>query len=293
MRIIIFSKNRAAQAELLLRSVKEQVCDWENFFITLLYHFDDKEYARGYSLLKEIHPEFHYCQQEPKKSLKKQLRELISMERKDFFSFFVDDLVVIRPFSKEDKQFKILKERKDIMFLSLRLNPNINYSQPLSMKIYAPKLGSNGVFCVKKTKLGYFLERNIISRLFRKMGFRIFMPLRGDWGCKMSIDGNVYRHEEFREYFNSLPEFSYVPDIEEVMMKHPLSGRKVIIYPESRIVNIASNKVDKISLYYPSAEEDPLAINERFLNNGRLSYDHLKSLNNTSCHIKTKLIWQK
>ena len=292
MRIIIFTKSRAAQVELLLRSIKEQVCGWKDSLITVFHDFDDREYGRGYSLLKEIHPEFHYYERDHKKSLKEQLRELISMEKKDFFSFFVDDLVVIRPFSKEDKQFKILKERKDIMFLSSRLNPNINYSQPLSMKVYAPNLDSDMVFCVKKTNFGYFLERNIISRLLRKNGFRIFMPLRGDWGCQMSIDGNIYRYEEFREYFNSLPEFSYVPDLEEIMMKHPLSGSKVIIYPESRIVNIASNKVDKIFLYYPSAGEDPLAINERFLNNGRLSYDHLKSLNNTSCHIETKLTWQ-
>ena len=50
MRIIVLSKNRAAQAELLLRSIKEQVVGYEKLFITVFYNFDNEKYKQGYRL---------------------------------------------------------------------------------------------------------------------------------------------------------------------------------------------------------------------------------------------------
>jgi len=292
MRIIIFSKNRAAQAELLLRSLKEMVIGWENFLVTIFYNYDAEIYEQGYAVLKKIHPEFHYHKEDPARSLNSQLNELITLKEKEFFSFFVDDMVVVRPFSKKDGQFKLLAQRSDILALSLRLNKNINYCQPRGWKGHPLKIDQSGVYSLKRSKFQHFLERNILSRALRKIGFGVFVPVWGDWSIKMSMDGNVFRFNEFKEYFKKLPECSYVPALEPLMGRTPMDGDNMIIYPESRIMNIASNKIGRINMHYKSAEEDPAFINNKFLSGGRLSYEHLKNINNRSCHICQELIWK-
>ena len=294
MRVIILSKNRAAQADLLLRSIKEQVRGWEDFFITIFYDYDGGRYDQGYALLKSIHPEFHYYRKAPgQEVINGQFNDLIAMKKMDFFAFFADDLVVIRPFSKSNRPFQILQHRKDVMALALRLNPNINYCQPMGMKTFPPRLDADGVFTWRKTNFGYFLEKNIISRSLQNKGLKVFMPILGDWYYQMILDGNVYRYDEFKDYFATLPEMKYVPDIERVMLARPLPARKAVIYPESRVISIASNKVDKKYFTNPHMEEDPAIINEHFLNGESLSYDHLKNINHTACHLKIPLHWAR
>ncbi len=290
MRVIIFSKNRAAQAELLLRSIKELVVDWRDWFITVFYHGDNDAFEDSYKILKSIHPEFHYHHEDDEKSLKEQICNLISMEKKTFFSFFVDDLVVIRPFSIHDRQFNLLKENRtgEVLALSLRLNPHISYCQPLNLQTHPCRIKNDGTFEYKKGAFEYYLEQNVCSRLLRKFGLKVFMPIAGDWATQMNLDGNVFRFADFKEYFSTLDEFRSVVQIEPLMLSKPLPGKTIVIYPKSRVINIASNRV-RGGDSFPCREENPMTINDKFLNGGRLTYEHLRNIDNHCCHIAATL----
>jgi hypothetical protein len=58
--ICIFSKDRACQLELLLKSIKRFVKDWDKQKIGIIYKASDKSYENGYDLVKKKHPEFTY-----------------------------------------------------------------------------------------------------------------------------------------------------------------------------------------------------------------------------------------
>lgn len=280
MRIIVLSKNRAAQCELLLRSIKEQMPDWHNLFISVLYNADSNEFFQGYSLLKKIHPEFHYQREDNTISVNRQIASLLDIEPRRYFSFFVDDLVVIRPFSTADPQFRMLSEnrRGDTLALSLRLNPRVTYSQPTGRHTPPPKIDHDGTYRYRHH------IKDFLFSLMEKTGFNMCPSGAGVWKYQMILDGNVYRFDEFKAYFSRLPEIPSAPRIEETMLRQPMAGKRIIIYPESHIINIASNRI-RTDEFFPCGDDNPSTLNDRFLSGEMLDYDHLQEIANTSCHL--------
>ena len=260
---------------MLLRSIKAQVTRSEALSISVVYHYDNTEFHQGYLKIQAKHPDIHYHLQQGS-SLKNQLLELIDRETKQFFSFFVDDLVVIRPFSITDHEFSVLATRSDIAALSLRLNPAVDFSQPLNRQIRPPKLSSDNTWV-------WNVRASRLSRLWKR-------PVLGDWSLALNLDGNVYRYDDIKAYFRTLPEIPHVTALEGIMSTRPLPGKRILCYSHSRIINLAMNRVDTHSVF-PCGEESAVEFNERFLKGEVLSFEHFRSLAHRACHIVTKPEW--
>ena len=60
MNIVIFSKDRPAQLDLFLRSMKQFFPDWhKSRDIHILYTYSDEAYGAGYVKTITLHPEMH------------------------------------------------------------------------------------------------------------------------------------------------------------------------------------------------------------------------------------------
>ena len=107
---IIFSKNRACQLELLLRSL--------NMPATVLYTHDP-EFKLGYEKLIGMYPSVKFvCET----NFKEQLTELVGTGG-EYTMFLVDDDVMIEPFSEDCPEFVEFKRNPEILCLSLRASP--------------------------------------------------------------------------------------------------------------------------------------------------------------------------
>lgn len=108
---LIFSKNRACQLELLLRSLSMPV--------SVLYKHTP-EFKSGYTKLIKMYPKVHFIKQTDFKS---QLTEVV--ESSDYLLFLTDDDVMIAPFRKNCPEFKEFRENQNVASLSLGLSSQV------------------------------------------------------------------------------------------------------------------------------------------------------------------------
>ncbi|MBN8610219.1 MAG: hypothetical protein J0L92_06530 [Deltaproteobacteria bacterium] len=281
MRVVVFSKDRACQLELLLRSLHEQCRQSERLRIAVLYKASDARFAAGYEEVRRRFPAVDLVPQ-TSSPIKEQIGALVAQPLCELFTFFTDDIVVIRPIDLFDAPFETLRERADVTSIALRLDRSIDHCQPLGIDTPPPTLDVDSTWRYRRpsTRPGRLLAR-----------LRGTLPL-GDWAGSMFIDGYVFRHPELVDYFRRLPDFSHVTQIEQVMLENPLRGDRVVCCAKARIVNLVLNRVDTRSVY-PHAGGSPAELNERFLDGGRLDYTHLRTVPRRSCHVDVPPRWMK
>lgn len=114
MTTLVFSKNRACQLELLLRSV--------NISVTVLYTCD-QEFKTGYDKLISMYPSVRFIREE---NFKEQVLEVISDAK--YVLFLVDDDVMISSFSEDCYEFREFNRNSDILCLNLRMSSQYRYN---------------------------------------------------------------------------------------------------------------------------------------------------------------------
>jgi len=252
--IIVFSKDRACQLELFLRSMKEFFKEFNECEIKILYTFSDPEFEKGYEKLKTIHndPNIKWDLEYPPFQ-----EHLIHIFDKDklLSVFFVDDNVFKEPFSFEDEEFERFKNRSDILTLSLRLHPRLNYCYPARLKQFTP---------------------NMLDGVFNWVG------LPGDFGYPMSLDGNIFLTKNIKYY---ITRYSYngPNSLESLMAMQPVPINLMNCYEKSRIMNLPLNKVQN---YNNNVHGNISAkyLNDQFLSGKIISLENIRGFDNTSCH---------
>jgi hypothetical protein len=277
--VVIFSKDRPAQLELLLRSWSEQAPEWPQFAVSVLYKSSDAEFERGYDFVRDAYPSVFFQPEDGSRTFNGHVLALIEREEREFFHFLADDSVFVRGYRTKDEPFELLRNRRDVAAVALRMSPRINHAQPINLSTPRPPLRGN-VWSRKQRPL--WAER--ITRLFG------VHSARGDWYLQINVDGNVLRYGEFREHFRRLPEIGHLNRIEKVFLEHPLPQQYLVCYPESRLVNLALNRVDPHS-NYPFGGHTAMEFNRRFLAGERLSYRSLVGLQPNACHIVVEPEW--
>lgn len=266
---------------MLLRSLREQVSTPRDLSASVLFVAETDASRRAYDSVRELFPEVGLHPQDPHQPIKAQIQALVESDRREFFTFLLDDMVAIRPFGSDDRAFNVLRRRQDVASLSLRLHPGVTYSQPLNLETPPPMLDAD-------LSWDWRFPKTRAERLLAKLtGWR---HAKGDWAGSMFLDGYVFRHAQFIKYFAALPEISFVTQLESLMLAQPLVGNRVVCYPKARVVNLALNRVDPHSVY-PHAGGSAEELNERFLSGGRLAYYHLKDLVSPCCHIVAEPRW--
>jgi hypothetical protein len=246
----------------------------------VLFAADTPDFRRGYELAREIHPDVDFRPQDAR-PIKRQIQDLVEAEQREFFTFFVDDIVAVRPFGWTDVEFDVMRRRSDVASLSLRLHPGVRYCQPLSLSVAPPRFDADRTWDWRS-------PRSRLPQMLARLTGRRYA--QGDWAGSMFMDGYVFRHLPFIDYFASLPEIPYVTRLEPIMLGHPLPGHRVVCYSQARIVNVVLNRVDQHSAY-PHGGGSAEELNERFLQGDRLVYEHLRKREDVACHITVEPQW--
>ena len=88
---IIFSKDRAMQLELLLRSIKDNFKELNN--VHILCKGTTNEFNSGYGKLSKMYPEFKWVAEQ---NLIQDVKNIVNSFESKFAMTFVDDEIVVR-----------------------------------------------------------------------------------------------------------------------------------------------------------------------------------------------------
>lgn len=263
LNIIIFSKNRACQLELLLRSLKIYLQDWQSYSVNIIYSYSNNDYERGYEIVKKQFPSFNYFPESQDQVIANSFKNLVLEcfnNDQPYTMFLVDDLVFKSPVNLTDATFQSFVNDSSILCLSLRLSPQIKYCY--TANIFSPPP---------------IFENNLV------WNWQV-CPKNSDWGYPMSLDGHIFRTSEIYDLIALNCSFNNPNTLETQLALRPLSSPQMICYAESKIVNIPANKVQDIYSNRHAQMIDLSDLNQRFLNNCRLSLKPILDTKNTSVH---------
>lgn len=254
MNIIIFSKNRACQLELLLRSMKWSFKEFNESVIKILYTYSSDEFKRGYDRVISLHSDKNIIWKK-ETSFKKDLLGLIDTSQKHSV-FFVDDDIFKENFSINDNEFKYFQSHGDVLCLSLRLHPNLSYCYTMAMSQRIPLFNGNNVF--------------------------LWYNQDGDYGYPMSLDGHVFRTKDIISLLTELY-YNNPNSLEATLAIRPLLQPKMICYNKSIIFN---NPVNKVQDWNNNIHGNITAefLNNEFLSNKIIDFDYFINFENISCH---------
>jgi len=255
LNIIIFSKDRAMQLELLLRSMKLYFKEFNQYTINILYTFSDDKFKEGYEKLFTIHNDENIKYIKERQVFKNHVLSLLN-PKNEYTVFFVDDIVFKNSFTLESKQFKLFTLKDEILTLSLRLHPELTYCYPARIRMNQPHFDSN--FSFK------------------------WLGSQGDYGYPMSLDGHFFRTNEISALTRMIS-FNNPNSYESVLSGYPLNRLKMICFEESIIVN---NPINKVQNFNNNIHGNITAheLNDKFLEDYIIDLEDFKGIKNISCH---------
>src|SRR3954465_5845327 len=144
--LVVFSKDRPAQLELLLRSAKANFGDWRDVNWSILYTASSDDFSRGYDRVQREHPEFRYVDEREHEGDFKALT-LALLGANPYAAFLVDDNVFKDPFTLLDSpELARLAREPDLMALSVRMCPRMYHCYPTDEITPAPEFEAGRVW---------------------------------------------------------------------------------------------------------------------------------------------------
>lgn len=262
MNIIVFSKNRAAQLELFIRSFRKYVKNPDNYILKVVHHYTESHYAEGYKKLMNMnYPNVHYIKET---NFWQDVVNCIDTTKK-YITFFCDDDVFKNPVDFYDEQMKIFNEDKEIACRSLRLHPRLTYCYPMAISMRTPKFMENNIF--------YWTGQD------------------GDFGYPMSLDGHIFRMEDI---YPALVKFSFPNPtmLENMLVGQQLRAPKMICYNKSIIVCNPCNRVQTVCNNI-HGNVDTKVLNDNFLLGKLISFQNIDGFENYSCHQEMEIIYER
>ncbi len=261
--IIVFSKDRALQLELLARSFNKYVKNFNEYVITVLYTYSNDAFKKGYNKLINMgHANLNFVKEI---NFKSDLIRLVDRQT-NYTVFFVDDLVFKNNFDFYDNQMDMFKNDNEILCRSLRVHPNLTYCYPMQLKI---------------NKYPNFLENNIFY----------WSGEQTPYGYPMSIDGHIFRTKELLPLVKEL-DYSNPNSFEGIMHTNSIDLPKMICYDKSIIINNPCNIVQTNNPnIHGNVEVNDL--NSKFLAGYIINLDNFDGIENTSCHQEIEIVFEK
>ena len=202
---LIFSKNRACQLDLLLRSLRFLV---KHNNLRVLYTCDPK-YAEAYDKVWKLHPDVEFIIE---KDFKRQVIDSITSE---YVLFLVDDDVMIGSFDEDCPEFIKFQENEEIICLNLRMAQSYDYDFLKDKQVPIPKFDD---------------------------GMWEWKNYRHDWGYPMSASSHIFRQKDILPILETI-EFGSNPIILERSMRGKLNKPLMIGFEKAKFVNILVNRV--------------------------------------------------
>jgi hypothetical protein len=216
--LIIFSKNRACQLNLLLDSIKENsplLFDK----ISVLYKYDNEEYFYGYKKLFEKYPSIEFVNE---KNFRNETIRLID-DNIEVTTFMVDDAVIFKKIMA--RKIDIIKPVVEENFIfSLRLGLNCVYSHPANLEYVLGEHEIKGEYIV----------------------FDYTKQQIGDFKYPLSTDGHIFNTHTIKELLIEI-DFHNPNTLESNLQRFVNSysiPKMIKCFIESKLVSIPVNLVN-------------------------------------------------
>jgi len=188
LNVIIFSKDRAMQLDLLLQSILLNF-NVEDYKLNILYKASNDYYNRGYNTIRDLYPQFTYKKEESFKQ--------------DLLSLF------------NDSKYTVFLTDDDIIYQSFNLNNDElhNIFMLTEANCFSLRLGLNTVNCYTMQRLNklenfnkhlFFHDTDLIEPV---ISWKV-KDGTNDYAYPMSVDGHIFKTEyiknlcEVLEYSN-------------------------------------------------------------------------------------------
>ena len=273
LNLIIFSKDRAMQLDLLLQSILLNF-NVEDYKLNILYKASNDEFNRGYNIIRDLYPQFSYKKEENFKE------DLVSLFNDSKYTMFLTD--------------------DDIIYQSFKLNNDElhNIFMLTNANCFSLRLGLNTRHCYTQQKLNsledfkthsFYHDTDLIEPVISwKVG-----DGTNDYAYPMSVDGHIFKTEyiknlcEFLEYSN--------PNLFEGFLSNFGKPDMIISsYQNSKLVNSPINRVQETfqnlsGMKYRYSVED---LNEMYLDGLILNLEKMNFNEITGCHQEIQPIFK-
>lgn len=257
--ITIFSKDRACQLDLLLRSIK-RFTNLPKNKINIIYTSSNDNFEQGYIKLKKENTKFIFHKELG--NFKHDVIEKIKIKN-EYTMWLVDDDFFKETFNLNDS-LNILNNEK-VLCSSLRMHPGIRYCYTANIETPAPNISKNGLF-----------------------GWE---GLKGDWGYPMSVDGHIFRTKDILPLVKKI-NFSNPNTFEGNLagtkinkpLMHCFNKSKILNNPANKVQNVNNNRHGNIT-----AKE----LNKKYLDGYKISMNNLIGIETPSPHFEIPFILEK
>jgi hypothetical protein len=270
MNVIIFSKDRAAQLDLLLRSIEKNFAKPYYQNVTVIFRASNQSFVDGYKKLikkwgrKDKATGYVSWINEEQTSFKEATISAIQSTR-EFTMFLVDDIVFTHEFSMNDPEFLFFRKDEDILGLSLRLDPQKTYCYAIDQVMKVPESHNEGFFCYA------------------------WHGKDGDFGYPMSVDGTVFRTQEILPLVQRLNYWN-PNSFEAALSQNPIPHPFLLAYNQAKLVNVPANRTqDTFNNRHANLEEAQLSkLNDLYLQGIEIDYEPFNGLETPSVHFEMK-----
>lgn len=264
-KLLISSKNRACQLDLLLNSIN---INSNNIFdnINVLYLATDSFYQQGYDILKNKYKNVNFIKQ---KNYQEDFKNISKLNPSEYITFLVDDRIFYDEI-KISKDQLLQQIKDDVVCFSLRLGNNCIYSHP-----------ANIYFKIKEES--YY--NNFMKWDWTKQQI-------GDFKYPLSTDGHVFKYELMCKIlkcisFNNANVFqvkmqNFLRMIPQNMVSFKTS--KILVNPINLVNNTHQNRN---GLQYNDSFYD---LNKFFVQGNHIDFDKLVFFNVNGRHKEIKLL---
>jgi hypothetical protein len=217
--ILIFSKDRAMQANFCIDSIKNKFPFYNKIY--MLYKCSDKKFNRGYLKLMNKNPHVVYI--EENSSFQNELKNAIRNFNQDHCMFLCDDDCFINEVKENELSLVMSEAVKNglVSCISFRMNPYIDYCYPAKKRMIKPKF-------IKDDKYLLWDWRTVDRHTC--------------WGYNMAVNGHLYNRGEIVNLINSF-NFTDVNNLEANLNCRRFGRPFMISFKETKIFNVQNNFV--------------------------------------------------
>jgi hypothetical protein len=240
IQIVIFSKDRAAQLDLLLESMRRFLGGLERTQVHVLYLTSHPDHEVGYQKCLHHH---QWCKFIKEREFRKDVLDILLVDV-PLTMFLVDDDVLIYGCSLDDPRIRSLHLDDEILCVSLRLAPSIDHCYVKDLTTPAPTMLPG-------------LRFSWIDQL-------------GDWGYPMSLDGHIFRTSDVLPLMHGAV-FTNPNTLETILAASNPCRPLMACVPRQIVVNVPANRVQD----YPSRNmgESTDWLNMQYCGGNRLNLD--------------------
>lgn len=269
--VIIYTKDRPAQLDLLLRSIKDKFKNVGG--IGILWDYSTESFKEGYNKVidKEYDLPIFYIKQT---NFEEDTETMISEMSSPYFLGLCDDDVFIKEMDCSKIVNKLYEE--NVSSISIKHGLDIICSYPDD-----------------RTELPYpnFIEKES----FLKWEWRKY-PIYSTWGYPTCINSYIYLKDYFLDLISNF-HFNFPPNLEGGLNTNKEKFKKYIVsFKELKLMNLPINRIQTYSLCNPFSKKYSYPIeelNKKFLEGYVISTENIYNMKVNKSNDEVEFIYEK